>query len=1154
MATTTPAISWDDVGTEAPQQATPPAPTKTLSWDDVSSDRPVAMPNATSVAQAAPEFNDQFSGYYSGLHNVPNFLNENQKANYSNLAKFYSNKPDAQAAAINQNFVQTQLPDMPPAYLAKNWEAVKVAYSKQRFGMDVQNMSDTDFYQHMQDTFQQVNDLKNQTPPKPWDWKDNAATIASLTPFVAENFWRSINPELPLEYFPDAPNNLPNINVSIPNTNLVINPAVLAGTWNGTKSQIRGALTPVGVGTAVVGLSPEMAALKASSTLVKSLITGTEGVFSIIAGYAAYQEIPEFKKVMNDPNASLTEKVAVSTKLAVNSIMALATGWGALLNFYPPAQQAALVKEIQSNPKETVPILKREEANTDIPGHAVAIKEVRQQVEQAQSVVQSVQKPVQPVAEVKPTEEIKPTEPQVMSKAAEPEPSVSQQTPISVDDKTGVVSIKNEVMDQLMEEMGFEKTTSGQKLSFEKLVNDVNEKYKADPALGERLVEELTNNLRAPSAEENVILGFEGVRLNNARKAAEISLKEARATGDREAENAALNQINIIKDQFAKTAELDKLVGTASGQSLAFRKVMLKEDYSLSALERKLEVAKQEKLTPEETDNLRDLSERIKTAEDKLKEAEAKQRSRVSYYEGKTEKLKAKMEAGDFTREQRKATIMSPEVAKARAEYNLVKNEFDRKVYEFEQANRPMSRKIADALAKWSRFGALSSPTTAAKLTALVGERAVITPLEQTFGYGWSKILPGLEKRTRFESVPTFSGLVRNEAKSLTALLTKGLEGAVDVLGGKPTELESTLNKIPTPPHLIDYAGTIHKALHTPIQVSDYVRRLALINERDMRAGVDMTEPLNQMRNMQEAYEYSKRSIYVQNNKVVDAYQSALRTLESKGGRSPESKAASAIASGARILNPIVKVPTNVAAKLTDMVLGLPYGISKSAYTLIKNVDGFDGLSYAEADQLMRHLKNGSVGAFLALLGFFKYKQFGGSYQKGETRKAKDLKEGEVKIGDIVVPSFLAQDVSFDVMQAGATFRQTLNKTYNLKSGEKKQWPDGVLAAVSGMASPIPFIEDAALLSQIMDEKTRNAAIAKRLASFTVPAGVATLAKQSDKPNVFNPFQEAPMRGGKAKTIQDIYAEEVKARIPGLRQTLPKRDVTTSNRTKLVGD
>jgi len=1357
MATTTPALSWDDVGTEAPQQATPPAPTKTLSWDDVSSDRPVAMPNATSVAQAAPEFNDQFSGYYSGLHNVPNFLNENQKANYGNLAKFYSNKPDAQAAAINQNFVQTQLPDMPPAYLAKNWESVKVAYAKQRFGMDIQNMSDTDFYQHMQDTFQQVNDLKNQTPPKPWDWKDKAATIASLTPFVAENFWRSVNPELPLEYFPEAPTNLPNINVAVPGTTMIVNPAVMAGTWNGLRPQLRSILTPVGVGTGVV--STELQALKATSPLVKALIAGTEGVFGVISGYAAYQETPEFKKVMSDPNSSLTDKVAVSTRLAVDSVMALATGWSAVLNYYPPAEQVALVKEIQSNPKQAVEILKREEESTDAPGHAEAIKEVRQQIEQSQIPTQT------PVETPKTVEEIKPTEAEVIPKAVESEPTVIGPKPdeiITQSTDIGAISIKNEIMANEMRSLGYEEPTSGESKTFEGVVNNISEQFKNDSTIGARLVDQLTESPRAPSAEENVILGFEARRLKNERIAAEQALINARDIGDTESEAAAQKQIDLLRDQFAKTANLDRLVGTASGQSLAFRKVMLKEDYSLASLERKLEVAKGEKLTPQETEELRDTATKLQEKERKLKDVEAKQRgelpgeesidkeyaakkqkledeiktlkkkiseevpikkstqkpltrpeveeiemlsqerddlkdtlsvkttresqvkslqeqiinkerqikegdfssvpksvnrpavesveilkqqledlraqykeakesamsevkaeeairkriesldnkiqdklstlegkpqvvkgklvnrpqapeieqrlqlldelnkriaerakrtpeeisaareqARIKAYETRTKNLKEKLAKGDITREERRSAEMSPEVAKARAEYELAKQEFNRKLFDVEQSRRSLPEKGKDLVVQWRRAGVLSRAAIVAKLSALVAERAVVAPIRQGIGLALSKTFPSLARQGRLEAVPTFSGYVRSEAKALTALFTKGLPGAVDILKGRPTDLEATLGKVPLPRSMLEYTGTIHKALHYPIQVNDYVRRLSLINERDLRNGIDMKEPMNQLRNMQEAFEYSQRAIYTQNNRLVSGYEQMLKTWEGESKKSLGSVAAKSLATLARIENPVVKVPVNVALELTDHVLGL---LPPAAKLLVKGTGGFEGLSVGEADQLLRHLKNGSLGAFLALYGFFKYKQVGGFYEQGEKRPFADVKPGELKVGGVKIPSYLLKDVSFEVMNSGSTLHRTLDQAYRLNDPEKKGIPDGLLAIGAGLADEMPFIKTQSIVGKFMDPRQRARVVASQIADYAIPGVVQEVGEQLDKPKPFSPVSQTVQRKGTAKSFPAALGEEVKARIPGLRQTLPKRDVTTSNRTKLVGD
>jgi len=1135
-------------------------PTQTVKFDPTTakeitdSEQP-----AYTIQEAANTHAPEMAKYFTDPSTLGSVFNEEQKLAFDKLTAYTPNDNESQLRAINQAYVKTEMPNVPENIIDNNWDAVKKAYSDTRFGVSKDHVNDTEFHTNVSQTYKEIEDLKSPSKdPQPWDWKAKAAAIATITPFAVKSFWASINKSPVQDKLPTAPSNLPDKWYSLPGTTMTVNPAILAGVWNGgLKPFIENLYSPLGVATAYAAPVFEgLQAVKNVNPLAKTLLVSTQGTIALTSAYSTAELYPEQKKILDDPTKSLEERVAAGSKIAVPALTALLTGWGAVLDFKSPAEQQALVKEIQSNPEKTVEILKREEEATDVPGEANAIRDVRQKVEEASKTIPTTpQENVAKTAEL-PTEEApvileepKPltAEEQVIAREAEKEPTVVGPEPTTAieESKGDTISIKNEVMDREMESLGFEPAERGEKKTFEDTVNKINEKFKADPTIGQALVDELTANPRAPTAEENVLLGIEARRLKNARNAAEESLIKARVEGNTEAEQAIQRQIDILRDQFAKTAETDKLVGTASGQSLAFRKVMLREDYSLAALERKLEVAKGGKLTPEELDELRDLSKQIEVSQQSVKSAEAKQRAQVKRYKTMGEKLKAKMEAGDLTREQRKATELSPEVAQARAEYNKIKREFDRKVFEAEQARRTPIEKAKDFAIKWRRAGVLSRASIILKLSALVAERAITAPVRQFVGFleqkGLETALPGLKGKGKFESVDTFGGYVRSEAKALTAMFTKGLPGALDILRRKPTELEAQLDKIPLPTGLLDYAGNVHKALHYPIQVNDYVRRLQLLTERDLRLNPNQAlDPLNQLKNMNEAFEYSQRAIYTNDNRIVSAYNAGLKTLETTPKGKAGSTAAKLIAGTLRIEIPVIKVPTNVALDITDHILGLPLGLGKLAVEAIKSSGGFEGLSYAETDQILRHLKNGSLGGALATYGFFKYKELGGFYERGEKRKKGELKPGEVKVGGVTIPSLAAKDVAFEVMQAGAQLNRTLHQTYGLKSGEKKTIPDGILAAAMGVADIVPFITESSVIAKLQDPNQRGRVLASQLADYVELGLVQEVAKQFDKPTPFDPFEDSVQRKGKAKSFGKAFTEELQLRTPGLRFKVPK--------------
>jgi len=1132
-----------------PTTAVEEKPAQPITFDPTSAKEAESVDQVpASLEEAVKSHAPEMAKYFSGTSNLDSVFNSEQKLAFSKLAAYTPNDNESQVRAINQAFVKTQMPDVPESVIDNNWEAVKKGYAETRFGLTRDHVNDTEFHTNVSQTYDEINALKNPSgTPKPWDWKAKAAAIETLAPFAVKNFWDNFT--TPLKKLPSAPQDLPNKLYFIPETTIGINPAVLAGVWNGMKPALDSMLSPAGI----IGLKatePVMVGLgemAKASPLAKAALVSIKGGFGLIAAKAGLDTDSKFNKLLKDPKASLQDTIAAGTETFINIGLAILSAFDIALDFFPKQKQVSVVKQIEANREKVTDILKREEQATDIPGHAEAIKNVRSEIESVQDVLPKEPPKLDDVVIEEPKVEDVPKEPviaeptqQAMAVEAEREPSILGPEPTTVIDETkpgDTISIKNEVMDKEMENLGLDPAESGQKKTFEDLVNKQNEKFKADPNIGQRLVEELNANPRAPSAEENVLLGIEARRLKNARNAAEDALIKAREKGDVDAEAAAQQQIDILRDQFAKTAATDKLVGTASGQSLAFRKVMLREDYSLAALERKLEVAKGGKLTTPELEDLRNISKKLESSKQKLTSAEAKQRAQIKRYETLGKKLKAKMEAGDVTREQRAASEMSPEVQRARAEYQKTKQEFDRKVYEAEQAKRTQTQKALDLGAKIVRANVLSRVSVIAKLTALVGERAFITPVRQTIKYAAGKVLPDVARAARFEGIESIGGLVRSEAKAFAALWTQGLPGALDILRGKQAPIEETLGMENLPKGVLDYPSELHKALHFPIQISDYVRRLSLINERDLRAGIDMSEPLNQLRNMQEAWEYSKRSIYLQDNKLVSGYQQMLKTWESTSKTGEFSPLAKTLAYGAKLQNPIVKVPINVATELTEHVAGL---LDPAARFLFKEAGGFKNLKAAEADMLMRHIANGSLGAFLGLYGWLKYKEVGGFYQEGDKRKPGDLKPGEIKINGMVIPSTLLKENAFEIMNAGATFHKAFDSIYKKTGSIPEGAINGFSAVAVGIAEATPLVPDIKQISAIMDPKQRNKAIAVAIANVLVPGFVQEFAAATDRPDPYNIFESPTPRKEKEKTFGGALKKELQLRTPGQRFKVPK--------------
>ena len=272
-----------------------------------------------------------------------------------------------------------------------------------------------------------------------------------------------------------------------------------------------------------------------------------------------------------------------------------------------------------------------------------------------------------------------------------------------------------------------------------------------------------------------------------------------------------------------------------------------------------------------------------------------------------------------------------------------------------------------------------------------------------------------------------------------------------------------------------------------------------------------------------EAFKDAQRSIFMQDNAFSEAFNVMVSVLQKKGQN--------VAAAGLRVALPIVKVPTNIVAESFEYAGGTVTGSAKLAKAIVK---GFDKLTPDQADLIMRHLKKGSIGAAIMLLGYFNADKIGGFYQKGEKRKRGEPGAGSVRINGIDVPETLLHHPAAETLQVGATVKRVADSKVR---GHAQGTESGAWAAGLGLVEQVPFAKEATDIARFFDPRERNYAEGQLLQSILVPALVKWMAEQTDREN-----------GEKVKRKTETPSDAVKSAIPVLRQTLPKRDPSKSFR------
>lgn len=488
--------------------------------------------------------------------------------------------------------------------------------------------------------------------------------------------------------------------------------------------------------------------------------------------------------------------------------------------------------------------------------------------------------------------------------------------------------------------------------------------------------------------------------------------------------------------------------------------------------------------------------------------------------------LNEQIARGDFARKQPKKPVeLDPEASRLKLELEKAKDAIRKGQAELASKNRTKADKVLDFIVKWRRGYVLSSPVVFAKLTSAAVQRMVFTPMEELVGMGLSK-LPGVRdvaSRAAGEAPSSFDIEIRAFAEGFSKMMgdiahvMKHGEMDIGTLYGK--------KHYDLAPSFMDYIGRLHAALKTVPKRAAFTRSLALRTDAAARAGLDITDPMVQMRLSIEAYKDGNRAIFMVDNWLTSRWRIATQVRIDKETGNPTLRS-KALHTAARFALPVVNVPTNIVAETLNYTLGSAIGGAKVAYWLAK---GIKGLKTEEADIIMRQLKKGSVGLFALALGYYGADSIGGYYQPGEKRRKGDVQWGDMRIFGITIPKYLLHNPLLMTMQLGATIRRVAESKVSRTSRDTRGFVDGMATALLGLLEDVPFVKETIELSKLYDQQ-RNSWFGEQVKSWVIPQAVDFVARQTDR------------SGGEAvKRDPKTVVEHIKTGIPGLRQTVKKK-------------
>ena len=511
---------------------------------------------------------------------------------------------------------------------------------------------------------------------------------------------------------------------------------------------------------------------------------------------------------------------------------------------------------------------------------------------------------------------------------------------------------------------------------------------------------------------------------------------------------------------------------------------------------------------------------KVTDPEKQLKSALASYKTRLNT---QIANLADKLEREDFTTTPKRRIELDPEASRLKAETERLKQQFRQGVARDKLKQRSTTEKVMDTYVKWRRAFILSSPITLAKLTSAAAERMTFTPLEELIGAGIGKVT-GLSK-----GAPRQGGFnVRAEARAITEGFTSGMKDSWDVLRTGKSQLDLLYGKPEVVPHsAIEFVGNLHGALKAQAKRNEFTRSFEKRIANAIEHGVDASDPLVQMRTAIDAYKDANRSIFMQDNLLVDAYKRGLTTLEQKNkatGKVP--LWSKALATTARTLLPIVKVPTNIVGETLEYAVGSVTGSVRLARAI---KEGYKNVSPEEKDVILRQLKKGSLGAAMLLLGYANPDSVGGYYQPGKKRDPKDVKAGALRVRGVDVPTYVVHNPFLELLQIGATISRVAKSFLHKKDTEQEGLGAGTLAAAIGLFEEVPFVREPFDLQKITDPRQDTKVAGGLAKSLVVPQGVEWAARYFDTDAKGETIRRGP------RTVM----ENIKTGIPGLRQKVP---------------
>jgi hypothetical protein len=352
--------------------------------------------------------------------------------------------------------------------------------------------------------------------------------------------------------------------------------------------------------------------------------------------------------------------------------------------------------------------------------------------------------------------------------------------------------------------------------------------------------------------------------------------------------------------------------------------------------------------------------------------------------------------------------VLTPEVKEKIQRVDKLKREWERNKRQAEREGMTPFQRGLETVTQIKRFSILSGAKSIFKLAAASAEIAFVRPMTEGAG-ALLRNIPIIDRIADLAPVEggrasEFSGDVANYYRGIIS----GAKEVKGIISGKGSMLDIKFGKDADIPDnmVLGFFGRVHEAVKSPTRMANYNFAFErYLNWAERNGQNPKSEEVINSAEI-ESFKYANRSIFKEDNALIDMYQNAIRTAKQKGGWG------TTLAFAAEQTLPIVKIPTNIVRQIFEYQFGTVQGGVK----LMKAVEkGLENVTPQEADVIMRQFKNGSVGMLMFTLGALFADDIGGIYIKDEDK-------GDNEYGSAFgIPRFLLENPAFACLQIGAT-------------------------------------------------------------------------------------------------------------------------------------